>query len=112
MTKVRPHRSSNAPETVFGREYNEDPGSSDRGGLPGQRPSKALAPERPRASPSLDQKPFKQKGTGNARAGMTSSPLWRGGDRFFPNMPDENFTQKINKKMYPLACLRFVAAGP
>ena len=46
------------------------------------------------------KKPFKQKGTGRARAGMTSSPLWRGGGRIFPNMPDENFTQKINKKMY------------
>src|SRR5574343_455063 len=46
------------------------------------------------------KKPFKQKGTGNARAGMTSSPLWRGGGRIFPNSPEENFTQKINKKMY------------
>ncbi len=46
------------------------------------------------------KKPFKQKGTGRARAGMTSSPLWRGGGRIFPNMPDENFAQKINKKMY------------
>ena len=31
---------------------------------------------------------------------MTSSPLWRGGGRIFPNSPEENFTQKINKKMY------------
>ena len=31
---------------------------------------------------------------------MTSSPLWRGGGRIFPNMPDENFSQKVNKKMY------------
>ena len=46
------------------------------------------------------KKPFRQKGTGRARAGMTSSPLWRGGGRIFPNSPDENFTQKINKKMY------------
>ena len=46
------------------------------------------------------KKPFKQKGTGRARAGMTSSPLWRGGGRIFPNSPDENFAQKINKKMY------------
>ncbi len=46
------------------------------------------------------KKPFKQKGTGNARAGMTSSPLWRGGGRIFPNSPDENFTQKINRKMH------------
>ena len=47
-----------------------------------------------------NKKPWKQKGTGRARAGMTSSPLWRGGGRIFPNMPDENFTHKINKKMY------------
>lgn len=46
------------------------------------------------------KKPFKQKGTGRARAGMTSSPIWRGGGRTFPNSPEENFTQKINKKMY------------
>jgi large subunit ribosomal protein L4 len=46
------------------------------------------------------KKPFRQKGTGRARAGMTSSPLWRGGGRIFPNSPDENFSQKINRKMY------------
>jgi large subunit ribosomal protein L4 len=46
------------------------------------------------------KKPFRQKGTGNARAGMASSPLWRGGGRIFPNRPDENFSQKVNRKMY------------
>jgi len=46
------------------------------------------------------KKPFRQKGTGNARAGMTSSPLWRGGGRIFPNRPDENFTQKVNRKQF------------
>jgi large subunit ribosomal protein L4 len=46
------------------------------------------------------KKPFRQKGTGNARAGMTSSPLWRGGGRIFPNRPEENFTQKLNRKQY------------
>jgi large subunit ribosomal protein L4 len=46
------------------------------------------------------KKPFRQKGTGRARAGMTSSPLWRGGGRVFPNLPDENFSHKVNKKMY------------
>ena len=49
---------------------------------------------------ALPQEPWRQKGTGRARAGMTSSPLWRGGGRIFPNSPDENFTQKVNKKMY------------
>jgi large subunit ribosomal protein L4 len=46
------------------------------------------------------KKPWRQKGTGRARAGMTSSPLWRGGGKIFPNSPDENFSQKINRKMY------------
>ena len=46
------------------------------------------------------KKPWRQKGTGRARAGMTSSPLWRGGGRIFPNSPEENFTHNVNKKMY------------
>ena len=46
------------------------------------------------------KKPWRQKGTGRARAGMSSSPLWRGGGRIFPNSPEENFSQKVNKKMY------------
>lgn len=45
-------------------------------------------------------KPWRQKGTGRARAGMSSSPVWRGGGRAFPNSPDENFSHKLNKKMY------------
>ena len=89
-----------APETVFGRAYNED--------LVHQVvvAFQAKARQGTRAQKDREQvkhstkKPFKQKGTGRARAGMTSSPLWRGGGRIFPNMPDENFAQKINKKMY------------
>jgi large subunit ribosomal protein L4 len=46
------------------------------------------------------KKPWRQKGTGRARAGMTSSPLWRGGGKIFPNSPDENFTHKVNRRMY------------
>ena len=89
-----------APETVFGREYNEDlvhqiVVAYRANGRQGTRAQK----DRERVRHST-KKPFKQKGTGRARAGMTSSPLWRGGGRIFPNMPDENFTQKINKKMY------------
>ncbi len=88
------------PETVFGREYNE--------ALIHQIvvAYQANARQGSRAQKDREQvhhstkKPFKQKGTGRARAGMTSSPLWRGGGRIFPNMPEENFTQKINKKMY------------
>jgi len=46
------------------------------------------------------KKPWRQKGTGRARAGKASSPLWRGGGRIFPNLPDENFSHKVNRKMY------------
>jgi large subunit ribosomal protein L4 len=46
------------------------------------------------------KKPWAQKGTGRARAGQANSPLWRGGGRIFPNLPDENFSQKVNRKMY------------
>lgn len=49
------------------------------------------------------RKPWRQKGTGRARAGMSSSPLWRGGGKAFPNSPDENFSQKVNKKSYRVA---------
>jgi large subunit ribosomal protein L4 len=47
-----------------------------------------------------NKKPWRQKGTGRARAGMTSSPLWRGGGKTFPNSPDENFSHKVNRKMF------------
>ena len=46
------------------------------------------------------KKPWKQKGTGRARAGQANSPLWRGGGKIFPSSPDENFSQKLNRKMY------------
>jgi len=88
------------PDTVFGRDYNEDlvhqiVVAYQANARQGTRAQK----DRQQVKHST-KKPFKQKGTGRARAGMTSSPLWRGGGRIFPNMPDENFTQKINKKMY------------
>ncbi len=87
-------------DTVFGREYNESLihqvivafQANARQGTRAQKDREQVR--------HSTKKPFKQKGTGRARAGMTSSPLWRGGGRIFPNMPDENFTHKINKKMY------------
>ena len=89
-----------APDTVFARDYNE--------ALVHQIVVAYQANARQGTRAQLDRgavkhstkKPFRQKGTGRARAGMTSSPLWRGGGRIFPNSPDENFSQKVNKKMY------------
>jgi large subunit ribosomal protein L4 len=46
------------------------------------------------------KKPWRQKGTGRARAGDVASPLWRKGGKIFPACPDENFSQKVNRKMY------------
>ena len=89
-----------APETVFGREYNEALihqvvvayAANARSGNRKQKDREEVS--------HTTKKPWRQKGTGRARAGMSSSPLWRGGGRIFPNSPDENFTHKVNKKMF------------
>lgn len=88
------------PDTVFGREYNEAlvhqvVVAYQANARQGTRAQKTRA-----TVSHTTAKPFRQKGTGRARAGMTSSPIWRGGGRAFPNSPDENFGHKVNKKMY------------
>lgn len=88
------------PDTVFGRDFNEAlihqiVVAYQANARSGNRQQK----DRSEVKHST-KKPFRQKGTGRARAGMTSSPLWRGGGRVFPNSPEENFSQKVNKKMY------------
>ena len=90
----------NAPDALFGREFNEALvhqlviayQANARSGTRAQK-------DRGQVRHST-KKPWRQKGTGRARAGMTSSPLWRGGGKIFPNSPDENFSQKVNRKMY------------
>ncbi|OVZ60327.1 50S ribosomal protein L4 [Pigmentiphaga sp. NML080357] len=89
-----------APDTVFGREFNEAlvhqiVVAYQANARSGNRAQKDRAEVK-----HTTKKPWRQKGTGRARAGMTSSPLWRGGGRIFPNSPEENFSQKVNKKMY------------
>ena len=89
-----------ASDLLFGREYNEAlvhqvVVAYQANARSGNRAQK----DRGQVSHTT-AKPFKQKGTGRARAGMSSSPLWRGGGRIFPNSPEENFSQKLNRKMY------------
>ena len=89
-----------ASEELFGRAYNEAlvhqvVVAFNANGRSGTRAQKTRSEVR-----HSTRKPWRQKGTGRARAGMTSSPLWRGGGRIFPNKPDENFTHKLNRKMY------------
>lgn len=89
-----------APDTLFARDYNEALvhqvvvayQANARQGTRAQKNRATVA--------HTTKKPWRQKGTGRARAGMSSSPLWRGGGRIFPNTTDENFTQKVNRKMY------------
>ena len=89
-----------APDTVFARDFNEAlvhqvVVAYQANARSGNRKQK----DREEVKHST-KKPWRQKGTGRARAGMTSSPLWRGGGRIFPNSPEENFSQKVNRKMY------------
>jgi large subunit ribosomal protein L4 len=96
----QPAQSVTASDAAFGREYNE--------ALVHQVVTAYLANARLGTRAQKDRgtvkhstkKPWRQKGTGRARAGMTSSPLWRGGGRIFPNTPEENFSQKLNRKMF------------
>jgi len=89
-----------ASDAAFAREYNES--------LVHQVVTAYLANARLGTRKQLGRsevnkskkKPWKQKGTGRARAGKASSPLWRGGGKVFPNLPEENFSQKVNRKMY------------
>ena len=89
-----------ASDVLFGREYNEAlihqvVVAYQANARSGNRAQKDREPVT-----HTTAKPFRHTGTGRARAGMSSSPLWRGGGRIFPNSPDENFSQKLNKKMY------------
>jgi large subunit ribosomal protein L4 len=89
-----------ATDAIFGREFNESLvhqlvvayQANARRGTRAQKDRGAVR--------HSTKKPWRQKGTGRARAGMTSSPLWRGGGKIFPNSPDENFSQKVNRRMY------------
>ena len=89
-----------APDTVFARDYNEALvhqivvayQANARQGTRAQKDRGAVT--------HSTKKPWRQKGTGRARAGSNRSPLWRGGGRIFPSTPQENFSHKVNKKMY------------
>lgn len=92
--------SISVSDSLFDREYNEalvhqvvkSYLSNSRSGTRAQKGRSEVA--------SSNHKPWRQKGSGRARAGRTSSPIWRGGGKAFPNSPDENFGKKLNKKMY------------
>src|SRR5919197_2938796 len=90
----------NATDEVFGREFNQ---ALVHQLVVAYQANSRLATRAQKDRGAVNhstKKPWRQKGTGRARAGMTSSPLWRGGGKIFPNSPDENFSHKVNRKMY------------
>ena len=89
-----------APDTIFGREFNEPLVHQVVVAFQANARSANRAQKDRSEVRHSTKKPWRQKGTGRARAGMTSSPLWRGGGKIFPNSPDENFSHKVNRKMY------------
>ena len=87
-------------DAVFGARYNEPlvhqvVVAYQANGRQGTRKQKTRSEVR-----GGGRKPWRQKGTGQARAGTTRSPIWRGGGKVFPSTMEENFTQKVNRKMY------------
>ncbi len=89
-----------ANDAVFGRDYNEALVHQVVVAFQANARIGSRAQKDRGAVNHSTRKPWRQKGTGRARAGMTSSPLWRGGGKIFPNSPDENFSHKVNRKMY------------
>ncbi len=89
-----------ASDALFARDYNESlvhqlVTAYQANARQGTRAQKARGDVN-----KSHKKPWRQKGTGRARAGQANSPLWRGGGKIFPSSPDENFSQKVNRKMY------------
>jgi large subunit ribosomal protein L4 len=86
-------------DATFGRDFNEPLihqvvtayMAGARAGTRGQKNRTAVA--------GGGAKPWRQKGTGRARAGSIRSPLWRGGGKTFAAQP-QDYSQKVNKKMY------------
>ena len=96
----KPAATHAASDALFGRDYNEALvhqviTAFQANGRQGTRAQKSRGEIN-----KSHKKPWRQKGTGRARAGQANSPLWRGGGKIFPSSPNENFSQKLNRKMY------------
>jgi len=98
--KGQPQATLAASDELFAREYNE---AVVHQVVTAYMANARLGTRAQKARGEVNKsnkKPWRQKGTGRARAGRASSPLWRGGGKIFPNSPDENFSQKVNRKVY------------
>jgi large subunit ribosomal protein L4 len=96
----QPKSTLAAPDELFGREFNE---AVVHQVVTAYMANARLGTRAQKARGEVNKsnkKPWRQKGTGRARAGRASSPLWRGGGKIFPSSPDENFSHKVNRKVY------------
>ena len=89
-----------ASDALFAREYNENLVHQLVVGYQANARSANSKQKGRDEVAHTTHKPWRQKGTGRARSGMSSSPIWRGGGRAFPNSPEQNYSQKLNRKMY------------
>ena len=99
-TKGKGDATVAASDAAFGRDFNE---ALVHQVVIAYQANARLGTRKQKARGEINRshrKPWRQKGTGRARAGQANSPLWRGGGKIFPNTPDENFSQKVNRKMY------------
>src|SRR5210317_2045988 len=100
--KLQDKGSADVAEAAFGADYNEAlihqvVTAYLAGSRAGTKAQKNRAAVRGGGA-----KPWRQKGTGRARAGTSRSPIWVGGGRTFAAKP-RNYDQKVNKKMYRAA---------
>jgi large subunit ribosomal protein L4 len=95
--------SVDVSDLIFGRDFNEDlVHQTVVSYLANARQATKAQKTRSEVSGG-GKKPWRQKGTGRARAGTIRSPIWRGGGQTFAARPDQNFTQKLNRKMFRAA---------
>ena len=97
--KTNKSTSQEVSDDVFNRDYNESLVHQITTAYMATGRSGSKAQKNRSEVSGGGKKPWKQKGTGRARAGTIRSPIWRSGGVTFAAQP-RNFTQKINKKMY------------
>ncbi len=99
-----------APDTIFGREYNE---ALIHQIVVAFQANARMANRQQKSRETVShttKKPWRQKGTGRARAGMSSSPLWRGGGRAFPNNTRRELFSQSQQENVPRRCVFHIVA--
>ena len=94
--------SADLPETIFEQDFNEDLVHQLVNTVISNKHSGTKAQKNRSDVSGGGKKPWRQKGTGRARAGTIRSPIWRGGGVTFASRP-RDYSKKINKKMYKAA---------